>query len=116
MLRMTFMPNYSINDVILVRYPFSDLTNSKVRPAVVVNGKHASHDLFVVALTSRSTGLQPGEFALTDWKSAGLNVPTSVKRAIFTIHDKLVLKSLGELGQNDAEAVDRSLRGWLGYA
>lgn len=45
------MPNYSINDVILVRYPFSDLTNSKVRPAVVVNGKHPSHDLFVDLLS-----------------------------------------------------------------
>ncbi len=26
------MPNYSKNDIILVQYPFSDLSSSKVRP------------------------------------------------------------------------------------
>ncbi len=31
------MPNYSKNSVILVRYPFSDLSAIKVRPAVIVN-------------------------------------------------------------------------------
>ncbi len=30
------MPSFSKNEVILVRYPFSDLTSSKVRPAVIV--------------------------------------------------------------------------------
>ncbi len=30
------MPNWSKNDIILVRYPFSDLSSSKVRPTVVV--------------------------------------------------------------------------------
>ncbi|MGK7895640.1 MAG: MazF family transcriptional regulator, partial [Xenococcus sp. (in: cyanobacteria)] len=29
------MPNYLKNDIILVRYPFSDLSNFKVRPAIV---------------------------------------------------------------------------------
>ena len=28
------MPNYSKNDIILVRYPFSDLSTAKIRPAV----------------------------------------------------------------------------------
>jgi mRNA interferase MazF len=36
------MPNYSKHDVILVRYPFSDLSNAKVRPAVVVSAAHVS--------------------------------------------------------------------------
>ncbi|MEY2855718.1 MAG: hypothetical protein RLZZ74_27, partial [Cyanobacteriota bacterium] len=36
------MPNYLKNDVILVRYPFSDLSDSKVRPAIVVNTRHIS--------------------------------------------------------------------------
>jgi len=44
------MPSFSKNEIVLVRYPFSDLTNSKVRPAVVVNAAHISKDLFVVAL------------------------------------------------------------------
>ena len=31
------MPNYSKPEVVLVRYPFSDLMGAKVRPAVVVS-------------------------------------------------------------------------------
>jgi mRNA interferase MazF len=38
------MPTCSRGDVVLVRYPFSDLSSLKVRPAVVVNAHHASED------------------------------------------------------------------------
>jgi len=79
------MPIYSRGDVLLVRYPFTDLSGVKVRPAVVVHAPHPSQDSFVVPLTSRLTALQPGEFALADWEKAGLNVPTAVKRG--TSHD-----------------------------
>jgi mRNA interferase MazF len=44
------MPNFSKTEVVLVRYPFSDLTSSKVRPAVVASAPHTSQDLFVVVL------------------------------------------------------------------
>jgi mRNA interferase MazF len=110
------MPNYSKNDIVLVRYPFSDLTSSKVRPAVVVNGSHASHDLFIVALTSKVSSLLKGEFRLSGWKASVLNVETSVKRSIFTIHNKLVLKVVGKLTVTDAASVDASLRIWLDIA
>lgn len=110
---MTFMPSFSKNEIVLVRYPFSDLTNSKVRPAVVVNASHNSKDLFIVALTSQTKSLMAGEFILTDWQSAGLNVETAVKRGVFTIHEKLVLKTVGTLTQADAENLDKSLREWF---
>jgi mRNA interferase MazF len=42
------MPSCSKNDIVLVRYPFTNLTGLKVRPAVVVSTPHASQDLFVV--------------------------------------------------------------------
>jgi mRNA interferase MazF len=88
------MPSYSKNEIVLVLYPFSDLASSKVRPAVIVNAPHASQDVFIVPLTSRTTALLAGEFVLAEWKMAGLNVETAAKRGIFTIHQKLVLKSI----------------------
>ncbi len=107
------MPSYSKNEIVLVRYPFSDLTSSKVRPAVIVNAPHASQDVLIVPLTSRTTGLLAGEFVLAEWKGAGLNVETVAKRGIFTIHQKLVLKSIGRLLTVDAEKLGNSLREWL---
>ena len=62
------MPSYSKGSVILVRYPFSDLTHSKVRPAVIVSSSHPSHDFLIVPLTSKTDRLQPGEFVMQDWK------------------------------------------------
>lgn len=107
------MRTCSKHDVILVRYPFSDLTTSKVRPAVVVNGPSASEDLLIVPLTSRLRGLLSGEFVLTDWAAAGLNVSSAVKRGIYTAHSSLIIKCVGRLSAQDAQKVDRSLRLWL---
>lgn len=69
-------------------YPFSNLSNAKVRPAVVVNAPHVSQDYFIVPLTSKTTGLLLGEFVLTDWWTSGLNVPTAVKRGLYTVHPR----------------------------
>jgi mRNA interferase MazF len=94
------MPNYSKNIVILVRYPFSDLSNAKVRPAVIINAPHSSQDILIVPLTSKIGSLLDGEFVLNDWAAAGLNVVTAVKR--------------GKLADVDIDRLDQSLRGWLG--
>jgi len=109
------MPNYSLNDVLLVRYPFSDLSAAKVRPAVVVNAPHPSQDSLIVPLTSRLSALLPGEFALKDWEKAGLNVPTAVKRGIYTIHPSLIVKFIGQLSAQDSRSLEKSLREWLGF-
>ena len=108
------MPSYSKNEIVLVRYSFSDLSGSKVRPAVVINTPHVSQDVMIVPLTSKTTHLLAGEFILTEWKGAGLNVETAVKRGIFTIHERHVVKSVGTLSAADAEKLERSLRGWVG--
>ena len=107
------MPNYSRASIILVRYPFSDLSSSKIRPAVIVNGPHISHDLLIVPITSRVQGLVAGEFLINDWKAAGLNVPSVIKRGVYTIEDSLVLKVLGQLSTNDIAKLEQSLRDWL---
>jgi len=45
-----------------------------VRTAIVVGRGSTGGDLFLVPVTSRS-----GDFPLKDWKSCGLNLPSSVK-------------------------------------
>jgi mRNA interferase MazF len=97
------MPNYSNNEIVLVRYPSTDLSGAKVRPAVVVNAPHVSNDIFIVPLTSKTSGLLNGEFVLNEWQKSGLNVETAVKRGIFTINQTLVSKKIGELEKIDAE-------------
>lgn len=108
------MPSYSKNDIILVRYPFSDLSSSKVRPAIVVNVPHSSQDIFIVPLTSKTTSLLAGEFVLSDWSVAGLNVETAVKRGLYTVQQNLVVKLIGKLTDSDAIQLEQALKAWLG--
>lgn len=110
------MPNYSKNDVVLVQYPFSGVSAQKVRPAVVVNAPHVSHDLLVVPLTSKTTSLLKREFVLTDWTLAGLNVVTAVKRGIYTVHQSLIIKRLGKLSHADSQKIEVALKEWLGMS
>jgi hypothetical protein len=49
----TFTMSCSRNDVVLLPIPFTDLSNSKVRPAIVVGHGSWPGDLFVVPVTSR---------------------------------------------------------------
>jgi len=108
------MPSYSKGDVVLVRYPFTDLSSSKVRPAVVFQAAHSSRDILIVPLTSQTGSLLRGEFVLGDWAAAGLNVETAVKRGIFTVDSSLVLKKVGSLSEGDLVQLERSLQAWLG--
>ena len=108
------MPSYSKNEIVLIRYPFSDLIGSKIRPAIVVSEAHESQDIFIVPLTSKITGLLSGEFQLTDWAAAGLNVPTTVKRGLITVHQGLAIKLVGRLSGADKQRVRTALRGWMG--
>lgn len=63
----------SRNEVVLLPIPFTDLTSRKVRPAIVI-GRNAA-DLFLVPISSQ---LSNTDFALKEWRAAGLNVPCGV--------------------------------------
>ncbi len=100
------MSSYSKHDVILVRYPFSDGSSSKVRPAVIVSTSHPSQDVFLTPLTSKTSSL---------WETAGLNVPTAVKRGVYTVHERLLIQGIGRLAQVDAQQLEQSLQTWFGW-
>jgi hypothetical protein len=71
--------------------------------------------IFIIApLTSRTLSLLAGEFLLTGWRASGLNVPTTVKRELYTVHEALIIKTVGRLIHPDDEQLERSLREWLG--
>jgi mRNA interferase MazF len=107
------MPSYLKNEIVLVQYPFSDLSGSKVRPAVLVNAPHVSQDIFIVPLTSKIRSLLAGEFVLTGWAAAGLNVETAVKRGVYTVNQSLVVAAIGKLTTPDIEQLEQFLREWL---
>ena len=113
-------PTLARGDVVLTRFPFTDLTGASLRPAVVVSQGHIGQDLVLIAISSVVRGaLAPTdstvemthpEFALT-----GLRV-TSVLRMhkLAAVERSVIGRRLGRLGPQLQAEVDRLLRLVLG--
>lgn len=105
---------YERGDIVLVPFPFSNQTSIKKRPAVIIssnNYNNASSDIVIMAITSqteKSFGI--GECLIKDWKDAGLLKPSSIKPAISTIEQTLVLKKLGKLASEDLILMNNALK------
>ena len=101
-------------DVVLVPFPFSDLSTAKVRPAVVVSGAlyHTTEpDLLLVALTSKvAAATGPLDYLLDDWRAAGLRYPSALKPVLFTLDPSRVIYRVGALIPKDLAQVDQRLR------
>lgn len=112
------MTGSRFGDVVLVPFPFTDQSEQKKRPAVVVSSP-AYHrersDLILMAVTSQAhLTLAIGEAAIAGWKEAGLLKPSVLKPILFTLDRSLVLRKLGYLRQQDLEALKKSLGAILG--
>jgi len=101
-------------DVVLVPFPFSDLSVAKVRPAVVVSSKlyHSSEpDLLLMAITSQVAEAKgPFDYPLRDWRAAGLRFPSALKPVLSTLDPARVVHRVGVLSAADLAQVDERLR------
>ena len=99
----------SFGDVVLVPFPFTDQSDSKKRPAVVVSshGYNSSRrDIVIMAITSQvRTPLGFGEAMVDGWQAAGL-VKASVLKPVFTTLERgLIVRALGKLEAADAKTL-----------
>jgi mRNA interferase MazF len=85
-------------DVVLVRFPFSDLSDTKVRPALVL-ADAGRGDLVLCQITSRPYGDARAEpLTASDFAAGGLPVDSWVRPAkLFTAHLDLVHVTMGVL-------------------
>lgn len=100
---------YRFGDVVLVPFPFTDQTQAKKRPAVVISSEayqRGRPDLILMAVTSqfRQTATV-GDVAVRNWQGAGLLKPSVIKPVVTTVEQGLVLKILGRLTADDQRAL-----------
>jgi mRNA interferase MazF len=93
---------FSRGDIILVPFPFTDLSSAKQRPALVVssNALNArSDDVLVAAISSQIPAkLTAEEFMIpqSDLAACGLPKPSVVRLAkLAALHRQLVIKRIG---------------------
>jgi mRNA interferase MazF len=101
---------YRQRDILLTRFPFSDLVGSKVRPVLVLsndvyNRRH--RDLLICAVTS---SVRTHEYAsslnTTDLEQGVLKVESKVRAdAITSIEQRIILKQIGRVTRSKHEQI-----------
>jgi len=87
-------------DVVLIRMQFHQASGSKVRPALVLLDT-GDQDFVAAPVTSQSR-LSDFDFAINDWRAAGLNVPSSARIHKLTVLAKTdIISRLGTVSDAD---------------
>ena len=91
-------------DVVLVEVPFTDLSQSKKRPALVLLFRGQDH--LVAFFTSRVERADPDDVVVAATADNGLAVDsTALVTKLFTLHESLIVRTLGRLGKSDHRAI-----------
>jgi mRNA interferase MazF len=105
---------YRRGDIVLVPFPFTDLSSSKRRPALVVSPdafNDQMQDVVLVAITSQVTDGSALTIEARDCVDGSLPKTSLVKPAkLFTIHSALILKRLCALRAEKLDAVLDEIR------
>src|SRR5437868_620983 len=102
------MAAYNQGEVLLAQFVFSDGQGSKRLPVLVIRD-FGDNDLLVVPVTSHPARGQM-DVVLTDWKSAGLKLPSTVRvEKLATIEKSCVERKLGALLPADLVRVRKVL-------
>jgi mRNA interferase MazF len=114
----------SRGDVVLLDFPFSDATGSKVRPAIVVQSDSLNqrlHSTLVVLVTKTThrAGQVASQFTIEadtpSGKSAGLHFDSAVScNNLYTVHKDFINYRIGRLTQELLPTLDGCLRAALG--
>jgi mRNA interferase MazF len=107
---------YAKGDVVLVPFPFTDLSATRVRPAVVVSSEEYGEDTsdLIVAMVTSQPQTGATDCRLQDWQEAGLIYPSWVRSKLATLEQSLIQFSPGRLSHRDVGAVEQRLELALG--
>lgn len=104
--------SYEKWEIILVPFPFTDLSQSKRRPALIVspNTYNQSQDVVIAYVTSEKTSeKRMGDYSLQKWQEAGLPKPSLVRMKFATLQKTMIIKKLGKLAREDSDALEQNL-------
>lgn len=104
------MEDLSAGSVVLARFPFSDLTNQKLRPCLII-GQAEFEDIILCQITSKPYGSKRAiSLWKTDFQSGTIAIRSYIRPdKIATLDQNLIVKTLGTLGEKKFKEVKNSL-------
>ena len=96
-------------DIVLIPFPFTDLSGSKLRPAVIL--VDTSLDLTVCFITTQTGWQEPTDVLLTVSATNGLKKQSLIRTSKIATLDKSLAKGLlGRLKQTELSDLDNKLK------
>lgn len=109
---------YKRFDVIVIPFPFTDLSPTKKRPALVISDSKKFNDavnhVVCAMITDARHDSWPLDTEIQDLTLTGLSKPSMIRLKIFTLDESLILKRAGKLGLADRQSFRKNLRLLLG--
>ena len=99
--------------IVLVPFPFDDLSQTKVRPAICLTNKNGKyHHVVISFITSQITkATEETDIKITNLQNTGLKVNSAIKlHRIVTISADLIKRELGNLPYSYHKLVNDKLR------
>ena len=103
--------------IVLVPFPFADLSSNKVRPALCLTDEIKPYDHIVLAfITSQiSANVSPTDFVINttdpDFAITGLKVASTIRlHRLMTVAKPIIQRELGELSVMQQAEIDNRLR------
>ena len=106
-------------EIVILEFPFSDLTNTKSRPVLILSNDHYNRISNSIVVAQITSNLDSGfsdyniEFSEEDvilYPGAFIHKSLIKPYAVFTAHKKLVKKIVGRLKEEKVEEVKDALR------
>ncbi len=98
-------------DIILIPFPFSDLSGQKVRPALVLTVQPKGEDCTVCFISSVIKNKDPFDIQISPNSTNGIKVPSVIRVGkIATLEKKISVGSIGELDDSYMKEVTSKLR------
>lgn len=109
------MTNYRRGDIIFGKFPFSDGTGFKKRPALVISTNEYNEsrsDIMIMPITSQLTSVD--SFEIRNWDQVGLRHPSEIRYKIATIPQSFIIRRLGHLNRGPLKAVTERIAEKIG--
>ena len=97
---------YSVGEIVFLSFPFSDLTNSKLRPAIIL-ADVGKNDFVLCQITSKSyADTRAVEINAADFAKGSLPMTSYARPTkLFTANESLFVKQVGELHKNSRKRI-----------
>ncbi|WP_027092664.1 type II toxin-antitoxin system PemK/MazF family toxin [Cohnella thermotolerans] len=100
---MTIIPTFSSGDIVVVRFPYSNLAQTELRPALAVSPAsyvELTGEVLLMQITSRASRERP-QYKIRKWREAGLKKESYVRYA--NLHHIRVSHVAGKIGRVDED-------------